>query len=128
MHSILTVNNKIPISCKLFYWPVNSYRSIARYRTVDRWPYFHWFNKSHDIDVDGRGYWKHLKDMWVERVNKKILKRWKCITKQLLTGSSDDSSFVRPSNGSVNCPQPAASGNRSVRGSNKTAVVLEPSQ
>ena len=27
------------------------HRSIARYRTVDRWPYFHWFNKSHDIDV-----------------------------------------------------------------------------
>ena len=26
-------------------------RSIARYRTVHRWPYFHWFNKSHDINV-----------------------------------------------------------------------------
>ena len=28
----------------------------------------------------------------------------------------------------IGCPQPAASGNRSVLGSNKTAVVLEPSQ
>ena len=49
-------------------------RSIARYRTVDRWPYFHWSNKSHDIEVtmsrrrpdsrtDERKYRKHIKDM-----------------------------------------------------------------
>ena len=45
----MTVNNKIPISCKTVRSTV--YRSIARYRTVDRWPYFHWFSKSRDIDV-----------------------------------------------------------------------------
>ena len=27
------------------------HRSIARYRTVDRWPYIQWFNRSCDIDT-----------------------------------------------------------------------------
>ena len=44
LHNILTVNNKIPISCKtvlLIGQRATVHRSIARYRTVDRWPYFH---------------------------------------------------------------------------------------
>ena len=47
------------------------------------------------------GYWRHLMDNGVERVNKKIFLKKGCITKQLLTGFEDNSSFVWPSNGSV---------------------------
>ena len=49
---MLDVNNKIPNSCKICFIDRSTFhRSIARYRTVDRWPYFHWFNKSRDIDA-----------------------------------------------------------------------------
>ena len=109
----MTVINKIPIHCKtvLLTCQLTVHRSIARYQTVDQWPYFHWFNKSCDIDIrisrhhhirglDGRGYLRYLMDMWVERMNKKILKIWRCITNQSETVASQ-TDLERISIGSV---------------------------
>ena len=68
----MAVNNKIPTSCKTDLL-TGQQSSIARYRTVDRWPYFHWFSKSRDIDftisnlgLDGRRYLKQLMDIICE--------------------------------------------------------------
>ena len=93
------LTTKIPISCKTVH------RSIARLRTVDR---FSIGSISHLIltsqcqevvpilGLDRQGYWKHLIDMWVERVN--FFFKWRCIQKQLWTGFSDNNNFVWPSN------------------------------
>ena len=52
MHNILAVNNIIPNSCKTVLLTGQQFhQSITRYQTVDQWLYFHWFNKSRDIDV-----------------------------------------------------------------------------
>ena len=78
----MTTTKSVLVS-KPLYWPVCTvHRSIACFRTVDRWPYFHWFNNWRDVEaslkilgLDGRRYWKHLMDIWVEGVNKKILQK-----------------------------------------------------
>ena len=125
IHNILTANKQLPVSCKTVL--LTGQRSIARYRTVGRWPYFHWFNKSRDIDVtmprrhpDSRTW--HLMDMWLERVNMKKLKKMKVYNETVIDCFFGQQKFC------LNLKKSAASGNRSVFGSNKTAIVLEPSQ
>ena len=49
---------------------------------LNRWPYFHWFEKSSDIDVTmllrrADPWTCHVMDMWVERMNLKNLKKIK---------------------------------------------------
>ena len=98
----MTVNNKIPISCKtilLIGQRATVHRSIARYRTVDRWPYFHWVNKSRDIDVTMPVYNKTVID-WVRGQQQFCLK-----------------------GGRICYPKAQAHGNRSVRGLKKSVVV-----
>ena len=79
MHSILIIDNNKKFysfhNCSIYRSTVNL--TIARYRTVKRWPYFYWFNKSGDIDVtmssrrpDSLDEDIENMDMWVERVNK----------------------------------------------------------
>ena len=83
----MTVNKNIPICYKLFYWPVNSasiYCSLS-----NCWPraLFYIPSISHYIDItmvrrcpDSRT----LMDMWVERVNKTILKKMKMYNKTVI--------------------------------------------
>ena len=139
IHNILTVNNKIPISCKLIYWPGQQFIDLLPAIELLTDGLIFICSISHMIltsqcrsvvqilGLDGRGYWKHLMDMWVERVNKKILKKMKMYNKTVINRLLGLQQFCLTLE-RICCPQPAASGNRSVLGSNKTAVVLEPSQ
>ena len=94
IHNILTVNNKIPISCKTVL--------LTGQQFIDLLPaielYFHWFNKSRDIDVT------------------------------MSRRRPEQNSYRLTSRTTAVLFDPAASGNRSILGSNKTAVVLESSQ
>ena len=79
------------------------------------------------LGLDGQGYWKHLLVMWVERVNEKTLKKMKEYNKTVIDWLLEPQQFGLTLE-RICCLPLAASGNRSVCGSNKTAVVLEPSQ
>ena len=76
----MAVNITILTSCKTVLLTSQQFITIARYRIVDRWPYFHWFSKSRDIDVtmskhrpDSRNWRSRIFKtsngyMWVEKV------------------------------------------------------------
>ena len=106
-------------------------QSIARNRTVDRWPYFHQFNISRDSNVtmskhhpDSRTILRTYNESEYENFeeNKGVSQNG------LQTGFSDNSAQFCLTLEEICCSRPAASGNRSVLGSNKITVVLEPSQ
>ena len=121
---------------KVFYWPVN----IARYRTVDRWPYFHWFKKSRDIDLT-KSRRRPDSRTWRTRMLKRLnsngyasgkseynfVEKMKVYNKTVIYWVLGQPQFCLTLE-RICWSQPAASGNRSVLGSNKIAVVLEPSQ
>ena len=119
---LLTTKSLLVENCSIDRSTVH--RSIASFQTVDRWPYFHWFNKSYDIDVilktsygyvSGKGEYIFFSKM--KMYNKSVID-W------LLGQQQFCLTFER-----IRCPQPAdASRNRSILGSNKTVIVLESSQ
>ena len=102
----MTINNKIPIRCITVLLTGQQFIDLlpAVELLTDGLFHFYWFNKSRDIDVTMPVYNKAVKD-WL------LGQQQFCLTLER-----------------IGCPQPTASGNRSVLGSNKTAVVLEPSQ
>ena len=59
----MTVNNKIPSSCKTVLLTGQQFIDLL----PDQWPYFHWFNKSSEVDVtvsmrrpDSRTRWTRI--------------------------------------------------------------------
>ena len=76
----------------------------------------------HILELDGRGYWKHFMDLLFTQWKDWIRKFWKKM--KMYNKTVKDWLFQQQHFN----PQPTTTGNRFVLGSNKTAVVLEPSQ
>ena len=53
------------------------------------------------LGLDRRGYWKHLIDMWMETVNKKMLKKMKVYNKTVISWILGQQHFWWTSKGSV---------------------------
>ena len=100
---------------KMFYWPVNSSSIYCPLSIINKTSRF--------LGLDGQESWKHLIYiyMWVERViiKKKILKK-ENILKKVIDWLLGEQQFC------LTLERPSASGNRSVLGSNRTTVFLEP--
>ena len=117
-------------------------RSISRYQTFDRLP-FRWFNKSRDPDVS-YVYLQYRRavmalskfsDCWMNTIlsNLQTSNRWRQFWKKINVYSKSIIDWFLGQQFCLTlrricCSQPTASGNIFVFGSNKSAVVREPSQ
>ena len=134
MYSILTINNKIPPCCKTDLLTGQQFIDLLPAIElltdglifIGSLSHLTLTSQCQNLGLDGRGYLIKTSNGYIG-VEKVIFFKMKVYSKTVIDWLLGQQQFCLTLE-RICCPKPAASGNRSVLGSNKTAVILEPSQ